>query len=349
MSDTSTALLRQAYELIENDELERAQELLAPLVEDDAGSAHLWWVYTHALRDAGMGQAALERVLALDPDYPGARELKADVLEAQSKDPDLIAFDSSEPIGAQSAADYQIEDWENLPREAVSDSDGASWRGRLAMLLVLLIIVAGGGLVLSGAVDLPQLLSEILPPPEAQVIVVTEPTSEPAVAGDEPSSVSPELEEEPRSGADSSDEAEEPGVEPVPMERSQPEAGTPPVVVVADVAAFVELVAAAIDDFEIAQSETDIQSTELGNTLVMRVCSIPGPELSQRLDTVLHTVASLFDDLPEGIEAVAAGLIHCGDDSAILRVIGVSRGVLAEFAAERIKAKDFQRAWQPLS
>lgn len=349
MSDASAALLRQAYELIENDELEQAQEVLAPLLEGDAGSAHLWWVYAHALRDTGMGQAALERVLALDPDYPGARELKADVLEAQSKDPDLIAFDSSEPIGAQNAVDHQIEDWENLPREAVPKADGASWRGRLAMLLVLLIIVAGGGLVLSGAVDLPQLLSEILPSPEPQVVVVTEPTSEPAAAVDESSSVSTDLEDELRSGADSSDEAEEPGVEPAPMERLQPEPTTPPVFVVADVAAFVELVAAEIDEFEIDQSGTNMQSTELGNTLVMRVCAIPGPEFNKRLESVLSAVASLLDDLPEGIEAVGAGLVNCDDESAVLRVIGGARALFADFADGRIKAKEFQRAWQPLS
>ena len=56
MSDTTAALLRQAYSLIENDELEKAQEILAPLLEKDANNVHLWWVYTHAVRDALSGR-----------------------------------------------------------------------------------------------------------------------------------------------------------------------------------------------------------------------------------------------------------------------------------------------------
>ena len=353
MSDTSTsaALLQQAYELIENDELEQAQELLAPLVEEDANSAHLWWVYTHALRDTGIGQAALERVLALDPEYPGARELKADVLEAQSKDPDLIAFDSSEPNGAQSVSDHQIDDWEELPREAVAEKEETSWRGRLALLFVLLIIVAGGGLALSGSVDIPQLLSEILPSAEPQVIVVSAPTNEPTAPDEELPREAPSLEDERESGATSMDEdaLEAPIVEPTPLSTSAPEVITPPAVVLSDVSAFIEQVAAAIDDFEVDQSGNNIRSTALGNTLVIRVCAVPGPEFNERLDTILNTVVSLADDLPEGVEAVAAGLINCDDASATLRLIGVERSIIAEFANQQMKVKEFQRAWQPLS
>ena len=44
-----------------------------------------------------MGLAALERVLELDPQYPGARELKADVLETRSqKTPTSVALEAPE-------------------------------------------------------------------------------------------------------------------------------------------------------------------------------------------------------------------------------------------------------------
>ena len=59
MSDTSNGILQRAYTHIENDEPEKAQEILAPLLQDDANNAHLWWVYTHAVSDASIGQAAL--------------------------------------------------------------------------------------------------------------------------------------------------------------------------------------------------------------------------------------------------------------------------------------------------
>ena len=57
--------------------------------------------------------------------------------------------------------------------------------------------------------------------------------------------------------------------------------------------------------------------TRLGDTLVIFVCAIPGPEFNQRLNTVLTTVASLEADLPEEIEAVAAGLVNCDDAEAL--------------------------------
>ena len=179
MSDTTNARLRQAYTLIENDEHDRAQEILVPLLEDDANNAHLWWVYTHAARDTAIGQAALERVLALDPKYPGARELKADVLEAQSKDPDLVALGASETYTQFTGAGIDVDEWEALPSSAETDPAESSSRGRLALLAVVLIIAAGGAFVISGAVDLEELLSGFLPSPEPQVIVVSDATKAP--------------------------------------------------------------------------------------------------------------------------------------------------------------------------
>ena len=53
--------------------------------------------------------------------------------------------------------------------------------------------------------------------------------------------------------------------------------------------------------------------------------------------------------IPEDIEAVAAGLLNCDDPDARLRLIGVEVGLIIDFANESIDAKEFQRAWQPLS
>ena len=71
------------HQLIEGNQLERAQEVLAPLLETESNNPAVWWVYSHAATDSAIGLAALERVLQLDQTYPGARELKADALTAQ--------------------------------------------------------------------------------------------------------------------------------------------------------------------------------------------------------------------------------------------------------------------------
>lgn len=381
MSNTTNALLRQAYTLIENDEHGRAQEILAPLLEDDANNAHLWWVYTHASRDTAIGQAALERVLELDPKYPGARELKADVLEAQSRDPDLVALGASETYAEFTGAGFEVDNWEALQPVAETDPARSSSRGRLALLVVVLIVVAGGAFVMTGAVDIEVLLSGLLPSTKPQVIVVSEATKEPAeddaqavaestadlseviseatVATGEPdTSVVAEGESKaaaadvaaPVSTVDGTMDFEEPR----PITEASPAATgetyvDPPVVSSEEVTAYVSGIAEAIADFDIDTRRSSVQFLSLGNTLVIRVCAVPGPEFNDRLNVVMNAVVALADDMPDGIQAVGAGLLHCDDPEAKLRIIGVTRRTIIDYANEKIKAKDFQRAWQPLS
>lgn len=74
MSDTA-AILNEAYGLIEQGELTQARTMLQPLLESDSQNPDVWWLYTHAAEDENEGRRALERVLALDPEYPGAVDL----------------------------------------------------------------------------------------------------------------------------------------------------------------------------------------------------------------------------------------------------------------------------------
>lgn len=389
MSDRTNALLQQAYTLIENDEHERAQEILAPLLEGDGDNPHLWWVYTHAARDTAIGQAALERVLELDPKYPGARELKSDVLEAQAKDPDLIALGASESDASFTGAGFDVDEWEALQPVAETDPVGSSSRLRLVLPLVILIIVAGGAFVISGAVDLDELLSVLLPSPEPQVIVVSEATDVPAESGAELIADQPEALAEANvaasaeaettmvatadldaaaapalvsevtdqasvvaleSTADANTELEEhkPVSEPSPVATTEIYVD-PPVFSSEQLNAYISGIAEAIADFEIDTRRSGVQYLSLGNTLVVHVCAVPGPEFNDRINVVMNAAVALADDMPDGIQAFGAGLLHCDDPEAKLRIIGVTRRAIIDYANEEIKAKDFQRAWQPLS
>lgn len=393
MSDKTNALLQQAYTLIENDEHDRAQEILAPLLEADGNNAHLWWVYSHAARDAALGQAALERVLELDPKYPGARELKTDVLEAQSKDPDLIALGAAESDAKFTGAAFEVDEWEALQPVADTDPAGSLLRARLALLVLVLIIVAGGAFVISGAVDIEELLSGLLPSPVPQVIVVSEATKESALADTQsvaessadqsevlseataantsepdisivaegelaaraaatsiPGSTDQSVVVAPESTADVTTELEEtqPITEPSPVASVETYVD-PPVFSSEEVTAYVSGIAEAIADFEIDTRRSGVQFLSLGNTLVIRFCAVPGPEFNDRLNLVMNAAVALADDMPQGIQAVGAGLLHCDDPEAKLRIIGVTRRTIIDYANEKIKAKDFQRAWQPLS
>ncbi|MCY4064557.1 MAG: hypothetical protein OXG53_19500 [Chloroflexi bacterium] len=371
MSDTSKEILQQAFTLIENGEPEKAQEILAPLLQDDADNVHLWWVYTHAVQDASIGLAALERVLELDPKYPGARELKADVLKAQSRDPDLIALEASGSDSPAVATMTDVDDWEDLQPVVDVEASGSSIRGRVALLVVVLVIVVAGGLILSGAVDLSQLLSGILPSPEPQVIVISESTIEPTPPNQESEATQappaatatsePAAEASQKNTAEREQEETAPMIEqdPSPIATEKPTATatamaspTSTATISTDsmrIASFVSSVAEMITDFTIVPLKSGMLPTRLGDTLVIFVCAIPGPEFNHRLTTVLNTVVSLEEDLPEDIEAVAAGLVNCDDTNAGLRIVGVTRATISAFANEEIDSKEFQRAWQPLS
>ena len=336
MSEKNDAVLRRAYEFIENDELERAQEILAPLLEADTDNASLWWVYTHAVRDKAIGQAALDRVIELDPAYPGAGELKADLLEFQSGGDDFVALEHSENGSAPASADFDIDDWEDLQPALETEVEASSSRKGFALLaIVLVIIAAGAGLVASGAIELPDWLSGLLPTPEPVVIVVSAPTEQ-----EPPLTIQPE-------------ETAAPDQVLLPSQATPGAHGLATAESVEDedvesAAAFVRLIAEGIEDFPIVSAPPGIYQTGLGNTVVIQACAVPGSEFSDRLKTVMYTVADTAEDIPEAADAIGVGLLNCADEDASLRIIGVLASQIQQFANEEIDDKEFQRAWQPL-
>ncbi|MDE2950311.1 MAG: hypothetical protein OXT68_06040 [Chloroflexota bacterium] len=180
MSESTDAILRRAHELIENDQLEQAEELLAPLLETEGNNPALWWVYAHAVSDSVIGVAALDRVLQLDPAYPGARELKAEALSAQGA---LAGNLDSEPdlASAQTSLvdEADIDDWESI-KPAIEDAstNPRAGRGFVLIIVALLILASGAVLVLSGAIDIDEILSLFTQPTNEPIIVVVAPTVE---------------------------------------------------------------------------------------------------------------------------------------------------------------------------
>ncbi len=370
MIDSTNAILQRAYEHIEKDELEQAQAILAPLLETDDKNPSLWWVYSHALRDRSIGQLALDRVLELDPSYPGAEELKSDVIELQEQDEDLVGLEMAADGSAQSASELSIDDWEDLQPVLDTDDESSGMRPGFIVLVVILLIISGGAaLVASGAVDIAELLSGLLPSPEPAVIVVSAPTDEPSPIEIEiEASVTVAVQEatiEPTALATNEVEAE-PAAQATVAETIKPEAEDPTTVASAEAAAtiavspvtdetstpvtaFISDVAESITEFDIIRESSRMETTPLGETLVLQVCAIPGREFNERLTRVMNAVVELADEILDEIEAVAAGLLNCADPETSLRTIGVSVSAIMDYANENMDAKDFQRAWQPLS
>lgn len=378
MSESTDAILRRAHELIENDQHEQAQEVLAPLLETESHNPALWWVYAHAVTDSAIGVAALDRVLDLDPTYPGARELKAEVISAQ----DLLASDLDTELEVASAPsslldDGDIDDWESI-RPAVDDASANPRTGRGFVLIIaaLLILASGAVLVLSGAIDIDEILSLFGQATTEPIIAVAAPTAE-ATASELPplpeatdtATVTASAIPQTATGATASEATEEPSNEteaetdasaspapsatasPTPSATAEPTVAitAAPTLSATDLATVIDVVGEEIGDIPIDAERSSSRVTQLGMTLDIFICAEPGPEFNARLQAVINAAARVSDSFPAQVQAFAVSLLNCADENASVRTIGVARSVLDDFAAEAIDDKAFQRAWRTLA
>ena len=359
MSESTNAILQQAHELIEANQHESAQELLAPLLESETENPAFWWVYAHAVSDSALGDAALDRVLQLDPTYPGARDLKEEVLAARAVVAQEIDADRGPLAGTAFAEDPSVDDWETLrpELEGASESAGAG-RGFVLLIVALLIGASGLLLVLSGVVDLQELQSLFgLSTPEA-VVVVSVSTAEPtqpedaeslattaatpatAIPATEPAAIPTEM---------ASPQPESPTLDPTTESTSTPAATATATVAPAALDEFIAMIGDGVSGFEIDVAQTSLRSTALGETLDMFVCAAPGDEFNARLNGVMNSALHQLARMPTDIDAFAVSLVNCADSNATARTIGVSREAMAALVAGDIDRKTFQQAWQPLS
>ena len=354
MSESTDAILRQAHELIEDNRLEQAQEVLAPLLETESNNPALWWVYSHSVTDSTIGLAALDRVLQLDPTYPGARELKANALSSQG----VVASDLETELDLASAQsslldENDIDDWESIKPavEGVTTSPRTG-RGFVLIIVALLILASGAVLVLSGAIDINEIVSLFIEPTDEPVIVVAAPTLEATATA---FLVQPESTDEPTVVATdivptaTGEPAAEPTTQPTDETESVSEPTTVATMSPSAVTTFVERVAAQLTDFSIDESQSAARETQLGMTVDILVCAAPGPEFNLRLNGVMDAAVSVHESIPAQTEAFAVSLVNCDDPDASVRTIGVARSILDDFAEGEIDAKTFQRAWRPLA
>lgn len=332
MSDSTDAILQNAFDLIEQGELEQAQATLAPLLETENDNPDLWWIYAHAVRDSETGIKALDRVIQLDAAYPGASQLKQQADLAPFSSGAVISDAASAPPADEEQGD--IDDWEDLQPEVERAAQNKRvGRGLAVAIAALLLIALGSLLVLSGEVDIAPLTALIAPSPEPQIVVVSVSTE----TADSPTAAPAEIDESP---AAAPTETNSPTA--APTETEVPATPSP------EIAAFIALVSDTVSDFEIDETASGLRRTELGNTLVFRVCAVPGPQFQTRLGSVMNAVASLDAGIPENAAAIAVSLLNCADEDAAPRAVGVEWDMIQSYANEEIDARDFQRSWQAL-
>ena len=158
--------LTHVYTLIESGKLSEARVVLAPMLEKNADNADVWWVYVHAVEDPADAQTALNNVLRIDPDYPGANKLmQALKQQASIKDVEPDWEDDDE-------------DFDDFLEDEFADDD--SGRARLRTLLIRLT----GVIALIAVIVLAVILAGSFGGDEEEETLTPAATTVPQTAGD---------------------------------------------------------------------------------------------------------------------------------------------------------------------
>lgn len=343
MSDKTSETLQEAFELIEKDQLAEARELLQPLSTSEANNPAFWWVYAHAVDSEEEGIGALDKVVKLDPTYPGATELKKILTATEEK---------QEPISDT------VDDWDDTVFEPDADSLTQAEKkggGIFRFALVGIVVIAIIGIIfvlLSNGGDSPVVPTEVanntqVPTANAQVQTSASPTEAEIVP-----SITPEILDTP---SDVEDSTEIPTETQVEIESSvTPEINNTLVPTQASTVNPTELpeysnsLVAQLSQFNVTNDDINAETTLLGETIQVEVCALPGAESSIRLNETMDAFISSSSMLPATTEAVAVILVNCDDENVMSRTIGVTKDVLESVANGEIEIKDFQRMWQPL-
>ena len=348
MSNSVDATLQDAFDLIEQNQLEEARTILEPLLQSDSDNPAVWWIYAHAVETPEEGNQALDKVLQLDPTYPGASDLKTQIATSQ------------EPVADD------VDDWDDLefePDNEFAESATAETKKSplrfLMFAVVVIIVVVAIFAILSGVfgsstpppTEIASADDTQVPTVNSQVVATEIQTEESATDQVEPTDV-------PATEIVEITEAVEPTEisptdEPVattvpPSEEPTDIPPTDMVEITEEADSFTASIVTALSDYNVADTDIEVRSTLLGETLVAKVCAAPGPESSLVLNGVMDVLVASNSTMSDDVEAIAVSLVDCTNDEGSIRTIGVERTIVQQLSTGEIELKDFQRAWQPL-
>jgi hypothetical protein len=322
------AALTRAYELVEAGQNEEAQAILEPILAEDRNNADAWWIYAHAVTTPEEGRRALERVLSINPNYPGAAELLEMAREelAEEVPPPKIAQLSSQ---APPSLPDDFPEFGREPARASRRAPQAGSRNVLPLLIVAAIIV-----VVVVALLLSQ-TSGTTPPataaPTELVAVIVTSTPNPAQIATEEMTLLAELTPEAlATGAmlPTTEPTSEATSEVLPTEAASNE--------------FAAL-AEALAEFPVAENGIEEGESSFGNTVFVRVCSASGREMRSMLPLVMNAVAEASPSLDA--EALGVRMIDCEQDTEILS-IAIDSESARSYADGDLTDAEFAALWQ---
>lgn len=339
-SDETQSPLARAYDLVEAGELDEARALLESVLDADTENADAWWIYAHAVTDPETGRKALENVLSIDPNYPGAAELLAQAEELSPPKPKITPL---APDTMPEAPTGLPEDEITTPPKAVTSKPTQrkqpppptpARRSPFPMIAVVAVIVIALVLLVlllqnNGtplAASTPTAVVEALETPtEAAVVAATEEATEAPA----PTEIAP---------------TEAATTEVLPTE-------VPPTAVedMTSEAASVDYAAieAAMSEFSIAESGVGLVDTSFGSTLVVSVCTTQGRAMRALLPQVMNALAKQSSAFSSEVAGIGTRMLDCTENVELITV-ATDLASAQSYAAGSLSDGDFAASWKPV-
>ncbi len=349
MSNIDTQLA-QAYELIENNQLDEARNLLQPLTESNPDNADVWWVYAYAVEDRDEALQALENVRRIDPNYAGLDDLTSQMSQQPISSPastdstelsdDEILDDFDDVDDFADFGDDQDDDIDELldndddfddflendnfieaDDKELAQQEPAENRRMLVgvlMIVILLIVVVLGALLAFGGADDDADTPETTQVAESTNDVLSQSTEEVIVDAEETS-------EDPDVGEQALDTDEN-----APSQTVDNSEG----------------LYTALSGLNVIANSAEVTSTSLGDTTTISICTEAGNRLRDDLTNGMGSLATEADTLSG--DALGLKLVNCEDEEDILNIIAVPVEDALSFVNGDITEDEFRAQWRPV-
>lgn len=396
MSQSTADILNQAYELIEQDKYGEAAALLEPLTSSEPENANVWWLYAHAVDDPQKGQAALQKVSELNPNYPGLDMLTSQVespAPVVENKPTLKKLGTPTPLSVPESSpndelsdELDFDDDLDFVDEALDedefdlefgedDPETPEKGGRNRLLMIGVPVVVLGLLAIGALILLPNSgqSNDGAAPTETSVSISSAATSTlvPTVADDEATadptenelssvdnlsltatalSVGASSQSSTSTPSVSDADTEEPEDTPTATEEETEEPTETPEDTPTNEPAEVPTEATEfnladdLDEFDIPEDGINVEETDLGDTLIVSVCVLPGPSASEAMLGIMEILSNSVESFE--VDGIGVQIVDCESETPI-RTVAVSAEDALDFAAGDIDQRGFQRLWQP--
>lgn len=375
MSDETRSALRQAFDAIEAGELDTARTILEPVLAAEPDNVDAWWVFSHAVTDPQEAFDALENVVRIDPQYPGAAELLTTLRDRLPRRqapppppppidiPDLPGDEPDFALPPSSVATPAPEPQEEESRSRLIPI--------LAGVLLIIVIIALVYSLLSRSQNPPATPTAVALATLPSLVVTDEATPDAtaeAAAATESAPVAEATDAATAEATDAASTVEAAATETALIGDTTAEAPTAEVALVdatptAEILAT-EIVAPAATDTLVALSAAEEsllaglgrytlaaeplvrQSTTVGDALLAGVCVNDRREVPTLLRPIMRALANGTAALPEDVQAVGVRMLDCNTGRAFV-IMAVDRQSALDHAAGTLPYVDFRQRWQP--